>query len=326
MVLNALCQSPVSQGMTPPEAVANTVELAKTCDTLGYHRFWVAEHHSDEALASGAPEVLVAHLATVTERIRVGAGGMLLPYHSPFHIAEQYNLLATLFPERIDLGMGRGGGSERHAPQALGVRSPGPQAFDAMDQLLAYLGPGSSRRDYPDTFASPVPERAADPWVLGTSVSSARFAADRGLPYAFGGFLDPRGLSACLSTYHQHFRPGVVDRPRVNIAWYVQAAETEAEANHLTRTSEHYLVQSLLRGQNGPFQDPDTLDPSAYGPMEQMALAMYRQYALVGTAEQVVEGLRSLQQQTLADELTLVTIPFDHQARLRSYAMIAEAA
>ena len=323
MKLSILCQSPVSDGMTPSDAVANTVDLAKQAEDLGYHRFWVAEHHSDRALASGSPEILIAHLASITSRMRIGAGGVQLPFYAPFKVAEQFNLLASLFPDRIDLGLGRSGGSEGHAPQALGMRPP---AFEAVDELLTWLGEGTSGRPFTDTFASPAPATPAEPWVLGTSPASATYAGKRGLPYAFGGFLDPRGLVPALSAYHQHFQPSRwLDRPKVNLAWYVHAAETEAEAKALTRSSEHWFVETFVRGGNPTFPSPDRCDHASYNPIEQMAIAMRRQFALVGSAEQVLDGLQALARQYQVDELTLVTIPFEHEARVDSYRLLAEA-
>jgi luciferase family oxidoreductase group 1 len=322
MQLNVLCQSPVSAGSTPVQAIQNTVQLAREADRLGYQRFWLAEHHADPALASGSPEVLIAHVASVTTRIRVGSGGVLLPFYSPFKVAEQFRMLAALHPGRIDLGLGRSGGSEGQAPTALGVRNP--DAFAAVDELLAWV---AGKAVLTDTFASPAGVVPPMPWMLGTSPASAAFAGKRGLPYAFGGFLDPRRMMEALAAYHQAFRPSAwLDRPRVNVAWYVQAAETEADAVAMTRSSERWFVDCLLRGKCAPFPDPATLHDDAYGPMEQMMVAMRRQFALVGTGEQVVDGLRALQQQTMCDELTLVTIPFAHTDRLASYRLIAEAA
>ncbi|MCB9677613.1 MAG: LLM class flavin-dependent oxidoreductase [Alphaproteobacteria bacterium] len=323
MKLNILCQSPVSEGSTPEAAVQNTVALAREADGLGYHRFWVAEHHSDRALASAAPDVLMAHLASITTRLRIGSGGVLLPYYSPLAVAERFNLLEALFPGRIDLGIGRSGGSEGHAPEALGVRGA---SFEAVDELLAWLGPGTAARPFGDTFASPAVDRCAEPWVLGTSPASARYAGSRGLPYAFGGFLDPRQMMPALSEYHQSFRPGRFgDRPRVNLAWYVQAAPTEAEAHALTRSSEHWFVEALLRRRNPRFPDPATIRDD-YTPMERMAIEMRRHFALVGTPDQVLTGLEALARQTAADELTLVTIPFEHEARVESYRLLGRAA
>lgn len=322
LTLNVLCQSPVSEGMTPTQAVHNTVDLARYAEAAGYARFWVAEHHSDAALASAAPEVMVAHLAASTSRMRIGSGGVLMPFRAPLAVAEQFALLGALHPGRIDLGVGRSGGSEGHAPQALGVRSP--KAFDAFDELLGWL---AGRGPYADTVASPAASApAVEPWVLGTSPGSATFAGERGLPYAFGGFLDPRALVPALTAYHTAFRPSRWgERPRVNLGWYVQAAETEAEAHALTRSSEHWFVESFVRGGNPTFPDPSRLNAS-YGPMEQLAIGMRRSFALVGTAEQVVEGLDKMARELAIDEFTLVTIPFEHEARVASYTQIARVA
>jgi alkanesulfonate monooxygenase SsuD/methylene tetrahydromethanopterin reductase-like flavin-dependent oxidoreductase (luciferase family) len=162
--------------------------------------------------------------------------------------------------------------------------------------------------------------------VLGTSPASARYAADRGLPYAFGGFLDPRGMLDALAAYHQHFRPGPFgQRPRVMLAWYVQPADSEAEARHLARSTEHWFVQTFVRGGNPTFADPDQLAGERYGPMEELALAMRRQFALVGTAEHVLDGLEQLVKQTACDELMLVSIAHDPEARRHGYRLLAGA-
>jgi luciferase family oxidoreductase group 1 len=320
--LSALCQSPVSEGMTAAAAVHHTVRLAQRCDELGYHRFWVAEHHADAALASGAPEVLVSHIAALTKRIRVGSGGVLIPFHSPFHVAEQFNLLSALAPGRIDLGIGRSGGSEGQAPAALGVRNLRP--FEAVDELLTWLGQGTSERPYANTFATP-PTRAPQPWILGTSPASARFAAERGLPYAFGGFLDPRALVPSLTAYHQHFRAGWMPSPQVILGWYVQAAETTDRATDLLSSSELWFVRSFLRGQNAPFPDPETARQARLSPMEHAAIQMRREHALTGTGTEVLAGLEELQRRFAVDEFMLVTIAHDPAARVRSYELIAGA-
>ena len=322
LILNGLCQSPISEGMSAEQAVRNTVSLARCLESNGYHRFWLAEHHSDPSLASSAPEVLMSHIASVTQRIRIGSGGVLMPYYSPYKVAEQFNLLAALFPGRIDMGLGRSGGSEGQAPAALGVRNR--DGFRAHDELLTWLGEGRPNRPYQDTFASPK-TTPAEPWVLGTSSASARYAGQRGLPYAFGGFLDPRGLLEALQTYHQSFQPGWLDAPRVNLGWYVQAAESEQEAKALTRSSEHWFVKTFLRGRTEPFPSAEQTERAQYAPHEQMAIAMRRQFALVGTAEQVLDGLMKLKKQYAIDEFTLVTIPFEHQARVASYELLAAA-
>ncbi len=323
MKLNILCQSPVPEGSDPRQAIANTVELAHLADAAGYHRFWVAEHHADPALASASPEILVAHIAATTERIRVGSGGVLLPFYSPLKVAEQFRLLAALHPDRIDLGVGRSGGSEGEAPKALGYRAREP--WEALDELLGWLR-GSHLR--PATFANPGGELALPtPWVLGTSAQSARHAGERGLPYAFGAFLDPRGMIPALTAYHQHFRPSVwSERPLVNVAVYVQAAATAAEAHELTRSSERWFIDCLVRGRCRPFPDPARLPAPDWTPVEAAMVELRRRTAIVGSYDEVVERLRALAAETAADELTLITIPWSHAARLQSYAGIARAA
>ena len=327
--MNILCQSPVSEGMTQRDAVRHTLTLAKDAEALGYHRFWVAEHHSDAALASASPEVLIAAIAAQTQRIKVGSGGVLLPYYKPFKVAEQFNLLEALFPGRIDLGLGRSGGSEHEAPKALGLdprRMHPSAAFEAIDELLAWLGPGSDARPFAGTSASPSLPESAEPWILGTSPASATYAGKRGLPYTFGGFLDPRALVETLGAYHRAFQPSPwLDRPRVNLAWYVQAAESEEEAQRLTSSSEHWFVETLLRGQNPRFQAPETLRGATYSMMEKMAIQMRRSFAILGTGAQVYDQLMALQRKYHVDELTLVTICFDPEARRASYRLIAEA-
>lgn len=320
MKLDILCQSPINDAISPTQAIHNTVDLAVQAEQLGFHRFWVAEHHSDPSLAGASPEIMATHIAARTERIRIGTGGVLLPFYQPFKVAEQFRLLAALHPGRIDLGIGRSGGSEGQAPSALAPRPRDHWA--AMDELLAWL---SERGPLPGTHASPASSEPPTPWVLGTSPSSATYAGRRGLPYAFGGFLDPRGLSEALMAYHSNFQPSTwAERPRVNLAWTVLAAPTEEQAWDRVRSLQDWFVKSILRGSTAPFAHPDRIDGS-YGPMEQMALHMHRQFAVVGDPIQVRDGLLRLVEQTRADELTLVTIPYHHHERLESYQLVAEA-
>ncbi|MFT7582619.1 MAG: luciferase family oxidoreductase group 1 [Myxococcota bacterium] len=323
LLLNMLCQSPVRAGHTAVEAVNETVDLARAAERLGYHRFWVAEHHSDPGLASASPEILIARIASVTERLRVGAGGVLLPHYSAFKVAEQFQLLCALFGDRIDLGLGRAGGTEREAVAAL--RSELTQRgapFRHADELLAWLQ-GSDPR-WPRTFASP-PGPGPQPWMLGTSPASAKYAADHGLPYAFGGFIDPRQAETALATYHRHFRPSTFcPKPHVNLGWYVLAAETDVEARHRARSAEHWFVQSMLRGRAEPFQRPDDVVDAVYAPHEQMAIEMRRAGSIIGAADSVAERLADLAKRWMVDELTLVTITWDHAHRIASYEALAE--
>lgn len=325
MKLSILCQSPVSNGSTATAAVRETVALAKNAEAWGYHRFWCSEHHSDRALGSASPEILVAAIAAQTSTIRVGSGGVLLPYYAPLKVAEQFNLLEALFPGRIDLGLGRSGGSEGHAPQALRPDLAQRDAWKLVDETLSWLGSGSSKRPFADTFASPAGDSPA-PWILGTSPASARFAAERGLPYAFGGFLDPRDLMPSLQTYHQHFKSSRwLDRPYLCLGWYVQCAPTEKEAFEAALSTEHWFVQSILRGENHPFASPAEAARHDYSHPEKMALEFRRSSSLIGTAPQILTGLRSMQKSWMIDEFMLVSIAHDPAVRREGYRLIAQA-
>lgn len=333
MKLSILCQSPVVEGRSAAQAVHETVALARAAEDLGYHRFWVAEHHSDRALASASPEVMISHLASITRRMRIGSGGVLLPYYSPLKVAEQFNLLEVLFPGRIDLGLGRAGGSEGRAPEALRSRASREEhpehavPFADVDELLTWLGPGTAQRKYPEVFAAPAPVRASPVWILGSSPASARYAAERGLPYAFGAFLDPRHLMAALATYHQYFQPGrYLERPQVILAWFAVIGESEQDAQDQAASSEAWFVDTFLRGHNRPFPSAATARAASHGPQEQAMLMMKRQACSVGTAGQVLEQLHALTRKLAIDEVMVVSITDDPARRLRGYALLAEAA
>jgi luciferase family oxidoreductase group 1 len=326
MKLSMLCQSPVIEGRTPSQAVAETLELARCAESNGYHRFWVAEHHSDKALASASPEIMIARIASMTERIRVGSGGVLLPHHRPLAVAERFNLLQALFPGRIDLGVGRSGGSEGRAPQALGSRFAQTAPFADADELLSWLGQGTNHRPFPEVFASPAVDDAVPVWVLGSSPASARYAADRGLPYAFGAFLNPQHMVAALTTYHQHFTPSQhLDRPKVMLGWFTIVADTEAEAQRMAACSELWFVESFMHGKNPLFPTTERAVAAKYSMQEQMMVNMKRQACSVGTPDQVAGALKAMSQQFAIDEWMIVTIT-EHQAdRIRSYELLADA-
>ena len=327
MKLSILCQSPVVEGRSAAQAVRETVALARAAEALGYHRFWVAEHHSDRALASASPEVMISHLASITTRMRIGSGGVLLPYYSPLKIVEQFNLLEALFPGRIDLGLGRASGSEGRAPQALGARGEPGVPFADIDELLTWLGPGSDKRRFPEVFATPCPARATPVWILGSSPASARYAAERGLPYTFGAFLDPRHMLPALAAYHQYFQPSQhLARPEVILAWFAIIGESERDAHEQAACSEAWFVDTFIRGHNRPFPTAATANAASYGPQEQALLMMKRQACSVGTAEQVLDQLHGLGRRFAVDELMLVSVTDDPARRLRGHELLAHAA
>jgi luciferase family oxidoreductase group 1 len=324
--LSILCQSPVVDGRTPRQAVRETSDLARRVDTLGYKRFWVSEHHNDRALAGASPGVMISHLASVTENMRIGSGGVLLPHHRPLAIAERFNLLEALFPGRIDLGLGRSGGSEGRVAQALGSRVGRGVPFADIDELRAYLGEGSRARPFDEVYASPRGSESPPIWILGSSPASARYAAAKGLPYAFGAFLDPRHMMAALAAYHQNFEPDAEgSKPRVMLAWVALCAETRSEAEALAASSELWFIETFLRGQNNPFPSQARAESAAYSMQEEALLGFKRQAASVGRPDEVLASLEELGRSLMVDEFMLVSLCADHEARVRSYRLLAQA-
>lgn len=324
--LSILCQSPVVEGRSPREAVRESVDLARRADRWGYRRFWVSEHHNDRALAGASPEVLMSHLASVTQRMRIGSGGVLLPHHRPLAVAERFNLLEALFPGRIDLGLGRSGGSEGRVALALDSRVGKGVPFADVDELRAYLGEGTRARPYEEVYASPRGPGHAPIWMLGSSPASAAYAAARGLPYAFGAFLDPRHMMDALATYHRNFEPDASgSKPRVMVAWVALAAETRAEAERLAASSELWFIETFLRGQNQPFPSQARAEAASYSMQEETLLAFKRQAASVGRPDEVLAQLQQMAAGLMIDEFMLVSLCADHQARLRSYELLASA-
>lgn len=269
---------------------------------------------------------MMSHLASVTKRIRVGSGGVLLPHHRPLAIAEQFNLLESLFPGRVDLGLGRSGGSEGRVAQALNSQVGKGVPFADIDELRAYLGMGSDKRPFDEVYASPRREGSSPLWILGSSPASAAYAASRGLPYAFGAFLDPRHMVEALTTYHQNFESSPEgSKPRVMLAWFGVVAQTSSQAQNLARSSELWFVETFMRGQNKLFPSQARADAAEYGPQEEMMLAMKRQACSVGTADEVLSQLEGMAQALMIDEFMLVTLCADTDARMRSYELLARA-
>ena len=327
MRLSVLDQSPISEGSTGPEALANTLDLARLADELGYHRFWVAEHHGGPMLAGPAPEVLIGPLAAATRRIRVGSGGVMLPHYSPLKVAEAFSLLAGLYPGRIDLGLGRAAGTDPMTTYALqrDRRQAAPDDFpDQLAELLAHLE-DALPPDHPFArLARSLPGRpeAPEPWLLGSSPQSAIWAAQLGLPYAFADFINREG-AGIATDYQRRFDPGVrLAAPRTAVATWALAADTEEEAWRLTASSR--MAMTLLRrGHLIPVPPVE----KALRFLESQGETVVRgsRRVTAGTPEQVRAGLETLAQQYGADEVIVVTITFDHAARRRSYELLAEA-
>ena len=328
MLLSVLDQSPISEGSTGAEALHNTLDLARLTDQLGYHRYWVAEHHGGPMLASASPEALIGPIAAATERIRVGSGGVMLPHYSPFKVAETFTILAALAPGRIDLGIGRAAGTDPLTMYALqrDRRQASPDDFpQQLGEMLAYLE-DNLPADHPFARLAPIlPGRPALPvvWLLGSSLQSAIWAGELGLPYAFADFINPEGAEIA-KVYRERFQPERdLNAPRTAVAAWVLCAETDEEAQHLASSSRMTLTM-LRRNQLIAVPPPETAIEFLAREGKPTSGALPGRRGIIGSPEKVRAGIEELAAEYAADEVIVVTITYDHEARRRSYELIAE--
>ncbi len=324
--LSILDQSPISEGSTGAQALANTIDLARLADERGYHRYWVAEHHGGPMLAGPSPEALIGPIASATSRLRVGSGGVMLPHYSPFKVAETFSVLSGLYPGRIDLGLGRAAGTDPQTTWALqrDRRLAGPDDFpNQLAELLAYLEdtlPAGHRFAH---LAGMLPGRpeGPEPWLLGSSLQSALWAAELGLPYAFADFINPKGTTI-PGTYRERFAASQrLSSPRTAVAVWSICAETDEEAQRLAASSR--MAMALLRrGRLIPV--PPVEKALRYLASEDARPAGTRRMIL-GAPATVRAGLEEAAQVYGAEEVIVVSITHDHAARRRSYELIAEA-
>lgn len=321
--LSVLDQTPIAEGSTATEALANTLDLARNCDALGYDRYWLAEHHASPGLAGAAPEALIGPVALATSRIRVGSGGIMLPHYSPFKVAETFALLSALTPGRIDLGVGRAPGSDQRTAYALqrdrSRRMPVDDFPNNLAETIAYLD-GTMPSDHPfaglqDTL--PTGGGAPQVWLLGSSQDSAIWAAEAGLPYCIADFINSDAVPLA-QLYRERFRPGRIGAPHVMVATWTIAAPTTAEAERLALPSQ-MMFAHLLQGKLIPV--PTVARAEAWA-KTQPATSVRRRRAL-GSPGEVRTQLDQVASLFGADELMLVNILPDHAARVRSYALIA---
>jgi luciferase family oxidoreductase group 1 len=328
MRLSVLDQSPISEGSTGGDALRNSIDLAQLTESLGYDRYWVAEHHATPMLASPSPEVLIGPLAALTSRIRVGSGGVMLPHYSPLKVAETFSMLAGLFPGRIDLGIGRAAGTDSLTTFALqrDRRQVAPDDFpEQLAELRGYLE-GNLQRDHPFARVAQLPGRPEAPeiWLLGSSPQSAIWAGELGLPYVFADFINSEGAHIA-DLYRERFTPSArLPRPRVMVATWALSADTQEEAELLASSSR--MAFSLLRttGKTIPVPTVETAMRFLEQPPGGLPIARRRRVTL-GTPHRVREGLEAIAEEYSAEELMIVTITYSHEARRRSYELIAEA-
>jgi luciferase family oxidoreductase group 1 len=321
MRLSVLDQSPIAEGSSGADALRNTLDLARSADRLGYHRYWVAEHHGGPMLAGPSPEVLIGPIAAATERIRVGSGGVMLPHYSPLKVAENFSLLSALYPGRIDLGIGRASGTDPLTTFALqrDRRQAGPDDFpQQLAELLGYLD-GTIPEEHPFArLADALPGRPERPetWLLGSSAQSAIWAAQLGMPYAFADFINPGGAEIA-----KLYRDRCEGPARTAVGAWVICADTDEEAQRLAASSRMTL-RLLRQGQLIAVPPPEKA--LAYL-AEQGADGMGGRRGVIGSPETVRAGLEALAAEYGAEEAIVVTITYDHAARRRSYELIAEA-
>lgn len=318
--------APIVQGDTAAGAFQRSLELAQQAERLGYRRFWLAEHHNMPGIASAATAVVIGHVAAGTKTIRVGSGGVMLPNHAPLVIAEQFGTLASLFPGRIDLGLGRAPGTDQLTARAL--RRGGRNAADTFPQdvieLQAYF-----EKAGPDQAVRAVPGAGLDVpiWLLGSSLFGAELAANLGLPYAFASHFAPDDLEEALAVYRREFKPSKqLTRPHAMAAIGVFAAETDADARRLF-TSQQQSFAQLRRGTPGLLPPPVTPEEmeEIWTPAERAMVQHAFREAVVGSKETVEAGLRRFLERTQVDELMVTAAIFDHAARLRSFELVAQA-
>ncbi|MBV6288177.1 LLM class flavin-dependent oxidoreductase [Pseudomonas aegrilactucae] len=314
---------PVRQDSGPAQSLRNSLDLAQHVEKFGYKRFWVAEHHNMDGIASSATSVLLGYLAGGTSTIRVGAGGVMLPNHAPLVIAEQFGTLASLYPGRIDLGLGRAPGSDQMTARALRrERSGSADDFpDDVEELVRYLGPRT-----PDQKVIAVPGYGTEVpiWLLGSSLFSAQLAGMRGLPYAFASHFAPRMMHEAIRVYRNHFKPSaVLDKPYVMLGVPLVAADTDEQADCLA-TSVYQRILALMRGQSLVQRPPvDSMD-GLWLPHEREAVGSFLGLAMVGGPEKIRAKLEVLLEQTGADELIFTCDLYEHADRIRSYEILSQ--
>jgi luciferase family oxidoreductase group 1 len=329
MKLSVLDQSTSAQGASPHVAIQETLALARHCEALGYHRYWVSEHHASDSIVGTAPEVLCAAIAATTTRIRVGSAGVMLPHYSSLKVAEQFRVLEAIAPGRIDLGVGRAPGSDRLTAFALNPYENAAEDFprQVMDLRAWVCGePLDQGHPFAAIKAHPQGPTCPEIWILGSSDYGAQLAAHLGLPYSFAYFFtEGRGADEALSLYRRLYRPSArYPSPQVTVCVWALAADTEEEARSLLRTREHWRV-GFERGERNQLVTPEFSAGYPYDAAARATIEALRRKAIAGTSEQVATQLRAIAKRLDLDELVVVTWTYDPAPRQRSYELLAQA-
>lgn len=323
--ISVLDLAPILSGGTAADSFRNTLDLARHTERLGYYRYWLAEHHNMPGIASSATSLVISHVAAGTSTIRVGSGGIMLPNHAPLAIAEQFGTLESLYPGRIDLGLGRAPGSDQPAARALrrSLGTGGQDFPELLDELRAFLDPDSDSRPM---GVRAVPGEGLDIpiWLLGSSDFSARLAGRLGLPFAFASHFAPDYLLPALDLYRSSFTPSkALDKPYVMIGVNIVAADTDQEAQMLATSQEQQFL-NLIRGRTSPLLPPVENMDLLWSPQEKAMIRKQLSYSIAGSKETITAKLPLILEETGADELIITAQIYDHTARLRSYELVAD--
>ncbi|MDZ5710867.1 LLM class flavin-dependent oxidoreductase [Jeotgalibacillus haloalkalitolerans] len=324
MKLGILDQVPMPQGSDPSDVLNDTIELAKSAEKLGYQRYWLAEHHNTNGLLSAAPEILMTRIASATEFIKVGSGGILLPQYSPLKVAETFKTIEALFPGRVDLGVGRSpGGTERTRAALTDSRESMMSAFPRhLDELYGFLhNELPKQHEYRMVKVTPRTGSAPPIWVLGLSPRSAKLAAERGLGLTFGHFINPDKWEETLRVYREHFKPGQFDEPTVNVCVFTVCAETQEEAERLALTQDMWLL-SIEKG-DSQVHAPERLKEQGLTSADLEKIRHNRRRMIVGTPEKVKTSLEELSERYQTDDFLLITNIYSPEDKKKSYELIA---
>jgi luciferase family oxidoreductase group 1 len=325
--LSVLDQSVAMAGRGQDQSIRQTVALAIEAERLGYARFWVSEHHAHPSIVGTAPEILMAAIATQTQKIRIGSAGVMLPHYAALKVAEQFRVLDALAPGRIDLGVGRAPGSDGKTAQLLNPDRYASENFpQQVMELQAWVKGQPLPAGHPGhgVFAYPQSATSPDVWMLGSSDYGAQLAAHLGLPYAFAWFItDGQGADQALQIYRDTFRPSAgLDRPKATLCVWALAADTDEEAWHLFKSRARWRMDRNL-GRIGPMLPPEQADRD-YSQSEQMALDALKANAFVGSAKTVSDKLKAVATRLELDEMAIITWTYDAKAQTRSYALLAQ--
>jgi luciferase family oxidoreductase group 1 len=322
--LSVLDQSVISKNGNASMTLANTIKLAKRTEELGYTRFWVAEHHNSNGIAGTSPEILISSIAAQTNRIRVGSGGVLLPQYSPFKIAEDFKVLEALYPNRMDLGMGRSPGGSTPTRLALtdGVRkslNEFPRQVTALQEFLIGSSPNHEVQAYPSVETQP------EMWMLGVSQRGARLAAEKGTAFTYGHFINPISGSIAMQHYRENFQPSsFLANPQANVCVFVVCAPSQEEAEEMALSQDLWLL-AIEKGQDTFLLSKEEAESIRLSEEDKAIIRKNRKRAIIGTPGKVKEGLLQLSKVYQTDEMMIITNIYDFEEKMQSYTLLAEA-